>query len=1145
MLNRDIYIKDPTLIKLVNEGVANVNDERTDQALEVLRYELETFVCAGQYEKGLNHILEIYLSNINQAQQPSVWISGFYGSGKSHLAKMLRALWLDTVFPDGATARGIAKLPQSTKDLLKELSIQAKRHGGIHAASGTLGSGSNNVRLALLGIVFKSLGLPEQYQKARFVIWLKREQIFDRIRDYVVSRGADWDFELDNFYVSERLHDALMEAKPNVFLSHQVCIDTLIHLYPSTDDISLDEMLKALRSALYVNGKIPLTAIILDEMQQYIGDNSDRSRDVMETVEMCAKNIGGKLIIVATGQSAITGTANLKKLEGRFTIPIQLSDNDVDTVIRKVFLAKSPAALPALDDVYRANIGELSRHLNGTAIAHKKEDDSYFSQDYPILPVRRRFWEEALRVLDMTGTDSQLRNQLSTIHKAIQTNVELPVGNVIPADYLYFDSAIKLLQARLLPSKLYDQTMLWIDSDNEDERQLAKACGLIFLINKINAHNPDLGIRAVTETLADLMLEDITTDSSTLRSKLPKLLDKCPLLMKVKDEYRIQTEESVAWDGEFQAQKQAMSSSSQLIDSEREERIKQHYASATKGLNILQGNSKVPREVPINHAGTIPTDHKEKLNIWLRNGWSVDENSARVDARQLGNDSPLITVYLPKKNSDAIRTNLIELKAAENTLRIKGTPNTPEGIEALSAIETIKNTAELNLKELFLQLFSEAKVFQAGGSEISDTNLKASLETALDNSLLRLFPKFNEADDIRWSKVYDKAMRGAPDALSAIDYHGDPANNPICKAILSYIGIGKKGDEIRKHFDKSPFGWPRDAIDGAIAVLIGAGIIKALDERSKQIEISKLERKAIGKATIKSETVVISNAQRISIRKLYQKLGISCSSGDEYNSSNEFIQKLNSIIEQAGGDAPLPIKPGSDKIEEIRLCSGNERLMTIYNAHDELFSLIDTAKALADQISLRLPNWNLLEQLLAHADDLHDIDIIKSQIQHIRDQRLLLAEPDHVTPIMSALSQSFRAELNRLKQEYDYALIQGENNLFTNSNWQSLELEQREAILKANQLDDSSQLIFDLADTHAILKTLSKNSLSSVKDRIAALPGRFSKALEQAAKLLEPQSRVVRIPGRTLRTNEDMDQWLIEIKTIITDALSKGPVIIS
>ena len=46
--------KDPSTRKLVNEGVANVNDEKTSQALAVLRYELETFVCDGQYEKGLD-----------------------------------------------------------------------------------------------------------------------------------------------------------------------------------------------------------------------------------------------------------------------------------------------------------------------------------------------------------------------------------------------------------------------------------------------------------------------------------------------------------------------------------------------------------------------------------------------------------------------------------------------------------------------------------------------------------------------------------------------------------------------------------------------------------------------------------------------------------------------------------------------------------------------------------------------------------------------------------------------------------------------------------------------------------------------------------------------------------------------------------
>ena len=64
MQNTDVYLKDPSKRKLANEGVANVNDLTSDGALSILRYELDTFVCDGQYEKGIQHILATYLSNI-------------------------------------------------------------------------------------------------------------------------------------------------------------------------------------------------------------------------------------------------------------------------------------------------------------------------------------------------------------------------------------------------------------------------------------------------------------------------------------------------------------------------------------------------------------------------------------------------------------------------------------------------------------------------------------------------------------------------------------------------------------------------------------------------------------------------------------------------------------------------------------------------------------------------------------------------------------------------------------------------------------------------------------------------------------------------------------------------------------------------
>ena len=160
MLNKDVYLINPLERKLVNEGVASVNDRN----LNVLRYEVETFVCDGQYEKGMEHILEVYLRNLGHEQQPAVWVSGFFGSGKSHLVKMLGAFWQDVEFQDGARARSIADLPDSIKVLLHELSTQAKRYGGLHAAMGTDAGASRSVKLALLRIIYKSAGLPENMQ---------------------------------------------------------------------------------------------------------------------------------------------------------------------------------------------------------------------------------------------------------------------------------------------------------------------------------------------------------------------------------------------------------------------------------------------------------------------------------------------------------------------------------------------------------------------------------------------------------------------------------------------------------------------------------------------------------------------------------------------------------------------------------------------------------------------------------------------------------------------------------------------------------------------------------------------------------------------------------------------------------------------
>src|SRR5262245_44079711 len=138
--NRDVFYRDPTKTKIPNDGVAKVVRPETPQQWDVLRWELGSFVCDGEYERGLERILSSFLTNLTQAEQPAAWVSGFYGSGKSHLARVLEYLWTDIELPGGESARSLVTLPNEVRDHLAELSTAGRRAGGLWSAAGTLAS---------------------------------------------------------------------------------------------------------------------------------------------------------------------------------------------------------------------------------------------------------------------------------------------------------------------------------------------------------------------------------------------------------------------------------------------------------------------------------------------------------------------------------------------------------------------------------------------------------------------------------------------------------------------------------------------------------------------------------------------------------------------------------------------------------------------------------------------------------------------------------------------------------------------------------------------------------------------------------------------------------------------------------------------
>ena len=452
MKTREVFLKDPLTWKLVNEGVSsnNVDD------LDTLKFELDSFVCEGEYLSGMRRILQAYLDSFSSPEQKAAWISGFYGSGKSHLAKVLRYLWIDFEFPNGATARSISHLPAEITDLLTEISTLGKRHNGLHMAGGTLKAGAGSVRLRVMSIFFKLAGLPATYPHAKFVIHLKRDGKYEAFKKTIEDQGKNFAQELGRLYTSGAVAKAYVQCYDHVKESSQVGA-ILLAQYPSNqDDVGMDEMLDTVREAIATDGKLPCTVLVLDEIQQFINQDAQIALDVQEVTEALSKEMDGRLMVVGTGQSALNDSPNLQRLMGRFSVKIHLKDNDVDKVVRTVVLQKREDKKPAINQVIAKNEGEITRQLKATKLATQSDDGSAYVPDFPLLPVRRRFWERVLHSVDPTGTNAQMRTQLRVVHEACRACANAELGTVVAGDFLYDQIATDLVTSGELQKRFQE-----------------------------------------------------------------------------------------------------------------------------------------------------------------------------------------------------------------------------------------------------------------------------------------------------------------------------------------------------------------------------------------------------------------------------------------------------------------------------------------------------------------------------------------------------------------------------------------------------------------------------------------------------------------------------------------------------------------
>ncbi len=1146
---KDILQRDPAAHPLVNQGQARISDSRNERTQSELRGELTTFVCEGQYADGIQKIIRSFLDNLGKTSQRGAWVSGFFGSGKSHILKMLCHLWQDSSFPDGATARSLVpSIPEELRALLRELDTAGKRAGGLIAAAGALPSGTtDNVRLTILAILLRAVGLPEQYPQARFCLWLHSLGQFEKVRTAVEAAGKTFDRELNNLYVSGPIARAVMSTDANFATSEAETRQLLKAQFPpQATDITTEQFLTVAKEALRLKGKdgrFPCTLLILDEAQQYIGDSQQRASLLTEVTEAVSKQLDSQVMVVAAGQSALTDIQLLTYLLDRFTIRVPLSDADVETVTRKVLLQKKPSAVTDVRALLDKNAGEISRQLQGTRIGESVEDHAIIVDDYPLLPVRRRFWENCFRQIDAAGTNSQLRSQLRIIHDAVAKVSDRPLGSVIPADELFDALAPEMVNTGVLLREINERIIKVRDTEGPLAQRI---CGLVFLIGKLKREaGADIGVRASKDHLADLLIDDLSADNGKLRAevedKLKKLSDR-GVLMLVGDEYRLQTREGSDWDREFRNRQTKLNNDDAVIQFKRDQLLYGEIDKTVRAIRVIQGTAKEPRQFLVHREQTPPVDDGSNVPVWIRDGWSCAEKDVLDASRAAGTDSPVLFVFIPRQSADDLRRLIVEADATQQTIDAKGNPTTAEGQEARQSMDSRRARAAADRDRLVRDVIANAKVFQGGGSEVLLTSLDERIKAATEASLVRLFPRFKDADSAAWETVIKRAREGADHPFQPTGHTDATEKHAVCQQVLSTFGAGKSGSDVRKTLGGTPFGWPRDAVDAALITLHRLQHITAT-LNGQAIPLGQLDQNKIAKTEFRVEHATLSVSDRLILRKLFQALGVSCKSGEEAVRAGEFLSGLIALAKSAGGDAPLPASPSTTEIEDIQRLVGNEQLVAIKTKAPDWENKIKAWSATRELVAQRVPTWSLVERLAKHAAAIAEAKPHLDQIEAIRNQRFLLEKADPANAIRVALASLLRDAVQKGHAAHETVFIAAMASLAANSVWVKVAPTDQEGIKAAVGLKAPTKA--DIANDDSLVSHLDQKPLSSIQAEIDAIAGRVALAIERAARLLEPKVQTIALERCTLRDAAEVEAWTERQKTKLIEAVRQGPVLVS
>ena len=140
------------------------------------------------------------------------------------------------------------------------------------------------------------------------------------------------------------------------------------------------------------------------------------------------------------------------------------------------------------------------------------------------------------------------------------------------------------------------------------------------------------------------------------------------------------------------------------------------------------------------------------------------------------------------------------------------------------------------------------------------------------------------------------------------------------------------------------------------------------------------------------------------------------------------------------------------------------------------------------------------------------------------------------------LTIALRIALVGVQDRLESAFTEGHARLAASCLWEQLSEDHRKSLSATHQLPFSGR---DASSTEAeIILALQSRPLTDRHNLVDAIPQRFARALADAARLLEPKAQRVALPGATVKSPEDLEAWIQDVRSLVEEKLQEGPVIL-